>query len=43
MSVLSFPRIILNGEIDWNPATTNNTLGVGYDKDAANKVREANA
>jgi len=33
MSVLSFPRIIVNGDISWDPATTNNGLGVGYAKD----------
>lgn len=33
MSILSFPRIILNGTTSWNPATNNNALDFGYDKD----------
>lgn len=33
MSVLSFPRIVLNGTTSWNPATNNNALALGYNKD----------
>ena len=33
MSVLSFPRLVLNGTTAWNPATQNNALPFGYDKD----------
>ena len=33
MSVLSFPRIVLNGTTKWNPATQNNQIGFGYNKD----------
>ncbi|MFT5787124.1 MAG: hypothetical protein ACI9KK_002486 [Ascidiaceihabitans sp.] len=32
MSVLSFPRIILNGTTSWNVATNNNKFKFGYDK-----------
>lgn len=32
MSVLSFPRIALNGSVSWNPATQNNSIAFGYDK-----------
>lgn len=33
MSVLSLPRLILNGTTSWNPATNNNALTNGYNKD----------
>lgn len=33
MSILSLPRIILNGTTSWNPATNNNSLSDGYNKD----------
>lgn len=33
MSILSLPRIILNGTTSWNPATNNNGLSNGYNKD----------
>lgn len=33
MSVLSLPRVILNGTVEWNPATNNNQLQFGYNKD----------
>lgn len=33
MSVLHLPRIVLNGTTKWNPATNNNALQFGYNKD----------
>lgn len=32
MSVLSLPRIVLKGTTEWNPATNNNALQFGYNK-----------
>ena len=38
MTILSLPRIILNGSVLWNPATNNNGLGNGYNKDRVSVV-----